>query len=525
MSQQKDHERGRRRIDYAEAKRLAAQRKKPDDPGFEWGGLTLPSSAKNENFLYLGGMGSGKTVAMFALMEQMLRNQKTRAVIHDFKMNIYPFLLKLGIDKSRIKMMNPYDLRSIGWDIQKDMTDKDVATDIAYAFVPPNPKAGSGKFFDDAAREVVKAAFLYFFYLSLEREEKNEERGGQGKEELPPIRWTLRDVLNLLRADKEVMKAAFGQFDETRQVTEYLDRPNNEVITTMLNHTRQFESIAARWDGKELQSLKDLRDSEEGKIVILGFDGERGETLQALNRLMLNRMIELVTTQTNPHPPETWFFLDEFGQIGRIPKFASRIATLREYNGCVVVATQSIGQIQDDEKGYGEKAASIITQELKNKWFGKCSEENSEWASLAIGDAEVYEESEGEQLQAGKLSTSTQRGRKTKRLVMPTELSSLHKASKEGGSEAFHITELISEAVYFHRLLPKHLPQVVTEPPIRDYQRDERRRAGDLRPMTHEERERFRLTMEQVSEQEQSRENRRDDDDDDFIPTVKRGRR
>lgn len=525
MSQQKDHERGRRRIDYAEAKRLAAQRKKPDDPGFEWGGLTLPSSAKNENFLYLGGMGSGKTVAMFALMEQMLRNPKTRAVIHDFKMNIYPFLLKLGIDKSRIKMMNPYDLRSIGWDIQKDMTDKDVATDIAYAFVPPNPKAGSGKFFDDAAREVVKAAFLYFFYLSLEREEKNEERGGQGKEELPPIRWTLRDVLNLLRADKEVMKAAFGQFDETRQVTEYLDRPNNEVITTMLNHTRQFESIAARWDGKELQSLKDLRDSEEGKIVILGFDGERGETLQALNRLMLNRMIELVTTQTNPHPPETWFFLDEFGQIGRIPKFASRIATLREYNGCVVVATQSIGQIQDDEKGYGEKAASIITQELKNKWFGKCSEENSEWASLAIGDAEVYEESEGEQLQAGKLSTSTQRGRKTKRLVMPTELSSLHKASKEGGSEAFHITELISEAVYFHRLLPKHLPQVVTEPPIRDYQRDERRRAGDLRPMTHEERERFRLTMEQENEQEQSRENWRDDDDDDFIPTVKRGRR
>ena len=168
MSQQKDHERGRRRIDYAEAKRLAAQRKKPDDPGFEWGGLTLPSSAKNENFLYLGGMGSGKTVAMFALMEQMLRNQKTRAVIHDFKMNIYPFLLKLGIDKSRIKMMNPYDLRSIGWDIQKDMTDKDVATDIAYAFVPPNPKAGSGKFFDDAAREVVKAAYLYFFYLSFE---------------------------------------------------------------------------------------------------------------------------------------------------------------------------------------------------------------------------------------------------------------------------------------------------------------------------------------------------------------------
>lgn len=523
VNKQRYHERGREKIDYLLAKRMAAKQLPAGDAGIKWGGITLPSSYKNKNFLFLGGMGSGKTVAMFALMEQVLRdNTKARAVVHDYKMNITPFLIKMGIDEKRIKIMNPFDVRGCGWDIQKDIKNSIIARELAYVIVPVNPDAKSGKFFDDAARQLVQAGLLYFFYLSLERDEENERRRAKGETELQPIRWTLRDVLNLLRS-KEDMLYAFDKYAETRGVIKHLERANNEVETTLISHIENFSPIAALWDGKELVSLNDWIEGEgDGMILVLGFDENVAEMLKAINRLMLNQLLSLVANQKKAEKSESWFFLDEFARIGRIKDFESYVTVVREAMGCMVIATQNIAQLRDRGIGYGPETTNTILQEFKNMWLGKCSGANAEWASEMIGDAEVYEKGESEHQQGFFESYGMNFSKKTKRVVMKEEFGSFQDASFQNGSEAFHLTPLIGNAVYYHRLLPKDLPPVVAETPIQDYRRDTRPRAGDLRPMTQEERKTFALVHVKEEEKEREREDAREALE--FTPTVKRAR-
>lgn len=497
MFRQDKHIRGRKRIPYLVARRIAAEQLQAGDVGIQWGGVTLPSKAKYKGFFVMGEQGSGKTLSFYLLLHEAFKKgdaQKTRAVVYDYKMNIAPFLTgKLGISEDRIKIMNPYDTRACGWDMQADIGDWDVALEVAYNFVPEQDNEGSGRFFTEAARLCFHGVIMYFVYRTREREKENATRKSEGKPELEPIRWTFRDVLEGLRRESR-MRQMFERYPSLEESLDYLNRSNNEVLAAIRTYTTKFRSIAARWQGKELISLRKWYEEDDGKILILGYDADRAFPLSILNRLLLQRIPKTVQGSIKAERPDVWILLDEFHSLGYIPEFSQYAATLRDYRGTLGVATQGIKQI---EKHFKEEA-DTIAEELSSRAFLRCSKSSADFASLFIQDAEKNVRGRGISFGAGQnITYSNNDSPQSQRVVTPSELSTLPMMYTRDDFGGFYLTSFLDD-VYYHKITRRDLEHVWVEGGIKqDYRRETDPDAAELSPWSKEDFEKFNLDSDE----------------------------
>lgn len=435
-----EHVRGRQLITRMKDVKITIP---PGDLGFYWNGMTLPSAAKNEGFLYLGQTGSGKTICLSLLLHEALtKNSRAKAVIHDFKMNFPPLLKKFGVSKDRIKILNPYDSRSIAWNIQKDCVDWDAALEIAKGFVPELPNEGDSAFFRLGARFLLAGVMRYFLLESREK---------------PDFKWSLRDLVECAK-DKEAMQEMFSRHEELKTNLAYLNRDNDDILATLFQPLDEMGAIPNLWEGKDMFSFFDWAKYDNGEILVLGSDPMREGSLSVINRIMLNRMMKAVLTHRSDHKQESWFFLDEFHALGRITGFESFVSLCRDYKGCVAVATQDIAQI---DALYGEKHRSTIMTNLVNKTFLKCSGDAAEWASKQIGQREVRVTSDSDSISTHGLQTGEQRSDQMKPIVIPTEFDLLPMFYEADSVYAYATSPYLGDAVRL--ILSKELTPVIRD--------------------------------------------------------------
>lgn len=93
-----------------------------------------------EGLFVIGAQNTGKTLIIKSLMASTLpligKRRNHRALIYDYKRNIYPYLLKIGVPENRIKIFNPLDKRSVGWAIWKDVKLRSLAVEIGNILIP-----------------------------------------------------------------------------------------------------------------------------------------------------------------------------------------------------------------------------------------------------------------------------------------------------------------------------------------------------------------------------------------------------
>lgn len=496
MGNKNKHIRGRQRIPYLVARSRAKRLLRNQDQGFGWGGITLPTRAKSKGFFFLGEMGSGKTLSLYLLMYEVFgNNPKTKGVIHDVKMNIAPFLEHIGVAPARIKILNPYDVRSVGWDIQKDCVDSGTAFDIAASLVPNvDPKA---EYFDSGARVLICYVMRFFIYESRQRKKENEQRKAEGLKAKPEYRWTFRDVIEALR-NTEDMRVMFHRHSQLSDGLDYIDNENADITRTVKNPILLLQEIAALWDAAEREgrqpiSFREWRDQGEGQILILGFDEQRATGLSAINRVLVHRGMKAVLGNVGA---EAAFILDEIHAMGRIPEFERFVPLVREYKVTVAAATQNIQQLR---KIYTPELADVILQDLASKVFLKCSGESAKLASQYIDEAEMVIESESETIsyQQGR-TDGTQEKDGMKRLVITTEFSKLPMFEEKDELHAFYLTSFLGD-VYYHKLTRRDLAHIWMEGGNRrDYRQiaeeDERK---ELRPWGDDDRKRLGLIREE----------------------------
>jgi type IV secretory pathway TraG/TraD family ATPase VirD4 len=370
-----------------EANKILSRLRKTDDEGINWGGTLLPARAANKHFLAVGTTGSGKTVTIKLLINSIIhyvgiKGSDHRAVFFDAKHELYPYLVKIGVDPKLINILDPFDQRSARWDIAGDITTFTQAQQLAAELIPMPEEKGQNSHFPETAREIVANVIESFNILSDNQEAKTGER----------IDWRLRDILIAARYEK-FLSFLLKKSRETSHVvdTHFESREFKSVLSTLGTALTAFRGVAALWEhAPNPVSLKSWAKNPDGSIILLGWNKEESAALDPINRVMFRRLSDVVIGQDNAEERRTWFFLDELRLVSKgLPGLSELLNLGREKGACCVLGVidydglrHSLGdKITDEITGLCNNVAGLRTQ----------SANTAAWLAKIFGNAEKIE--------------------------------------------------------------------------------------------------------------------------------------
>jgi ABC-type dipeptide/oligopeptide/nickel transport system ATPase component len=377
-----------------------------------WAGIDLPGDLES-HFGIIGATGSGKTLALQTLMRSVIPTIRDadpgatarRALVFDPENKFVPFLEELA-GKERVHILNPFDKRSRPWDLANEIDDLATAQEIASIFVPQD-KDDSQKFWQKTARGILAAVLKALHLKAMER--KTE----LGKEPS----WTLRHVFHIATNEKR-LTAVLRATDQTQALIEVLKPTENtlfNVLAELRSHMEMLELVAALWDN----SVRELRVKpftlkgwlSEEAILVIGMPSQLEETMQALNRVLIKRVSQLIRaapeskeaeerdgqdsvddnkSEEDPIAPfgRTWIFIDELRNIGNLPGLNKLLTEGRSRGARVVITFQDIEGLRHE---YPDGGAEEITNQCNNISYLRCQGTTAKWAAERLGRCEYWD--------------------------------------------------------------------------------------------------------------------------------------
>lgn len=369
----RQHLRGTTLLTSDEAYMRASNLRNENEPTLFWGGLSLPESISEGHFCVIGGTGSGKTLTLRLLMQSVLPRitpgTGRRAVVYDAKQDTLSILRGMGLT-APVVMLNPFDARCTAWDIAKDVESPADAMNVASILIEQEP--GHNQFFSKASRgllgNVLKALTL-----------------------VAPGNWTLADVVYVLKSKDRIRRLLTAHPLTSQVYHEYFERRETtagDIELTIKANIEMLEPVAALWAHTTNKiSLREFFRDEY--ILLLPSDEDFKGTLDAFNRVIFYRLVQLALKQPETREAQTWFFLDEFREAGKLEGINSLIVRGRSRGVRVVLGFQDIKGLRDV---YGENVADELTGVCVNKAILRLdSPATAQWAAEAFADAEVRE--------------------------------------------------------------------------------------------------------------------------------------
>lgn len=462
--------RGRCLVSQRTAARLAGRLRPRNDPGLPWGGTRLPSSAAPIHFLACGATGSGKSLTLRMLMQEVLPlivpGSGSRALIYDAKREALPLLAGMGV-RCPVKLLHPLDARGVAWDLARDCTTPAVALQLAGILIP-DADEGANRFFTDAARDLL-AGVLISLHLCA------------------PGRWTLRDVL-LALADAARLKLLLEKSPPTRDRLRYFadERTLANILGTVASKSAAYGPVAAAWDrAGESISLYNWVAGEF--ILVLVLDDEIRSALDAVNRAVFRRAAELLLAGPESAHRRTWLFLDEVREAGKLDGLRGLLNRGRSKGVAAVLGFQSVEGLRE---AYGREEAHEIIGECAHKAVLRLeSPDTAEWAAGLFGDVERREIQVGQPGAEKAVSKSELVARRP--LVLASEFLSLPATGPAAGLSGYFVSPITG--AYRHTLAwdeisarlrtpcgetPDYLPRPAADQYLRPWDETDFRRLG-----------------------------------------------
>lgn len=409
--------RGRRLVDERSAVRTAERHPRTVESRITWGGIGLPRAAETSHFAVVGTTGSGKTLLLTRLMGEALAdaggNADTRALVYDAKSDAMATIARLGL-RLPVVSLHPFDRRCAQWDMAADVTAPAAALQAAAIFIPEE-EGSANRYFSDAARDLLAGAMLSLTASG--------------------VRWTLRDVLLTMRSRERLAEVLAGTA-EGRAIFELHSgepRAFQNVLSTARTRLAPLEPVAACWS--HASGRVSLREWIEGEcILILGTDDGSRAAMDALNRAMFQRAVELCLRQADSTTRRTWFFLDEVRELGKLEGLGRLLNKGRSRGASVALGFQDTHGL---EAVYGRPIARELIGQCSNKAILRLeSAETARWAAGELGQVEERRWLRNES-RRGMLGRIAGRGASEQRtivdVVLPSEFLSLPPTSAANG--------------------------------------------------------------------------------------------
>jgi type IV secretion system protein VirD4 len=242
--------------------------------------------------------------------------------------------------------------------------------------------ANSEPHWNDTAREFLRGLLVYVAGLP------------QGRRTMAEIRRIvtatedeLADTLTDMLADPER-----GYRLPARAAATHLNRPDRErgsVLSTVVRHTAWLDDprLCAALDRSDF-SLGDLK--RKPMTVYLAMPPDRLRVCLGFVRGFIGLALDGITAVPARPAHRVAFFLDEFGQLGRMDRLADSITLLRGYGAQLWVFVQDLSQL----KAVYPRWQSFLAN-TSQQFFGTADYDTARYLSGALGQQTIRFETQG----------------------------------------------------------------------------------------------------------------------------------
>ena len=402
-------------LTFEEAMRRIKSLTAGSEPRIKWAGCDLPGEISDGNFLIAGAIGTGKTrmhrEMIASLVPSIRPGSDRRIIIYDVKSDLLSELSSMELASSLI-VFNPFDTRSVGWDMAADIKTHNDARNFAESLIQPS-KGKDDAFFITGARNIVAGVI----------NKLNAKH---------PDKWNLRHLVRIT-ATRERLESILGDSDLIPQYFEPPDTFSN-IRNTIANVMVPLQEVAALWSHTKKISLKEWVKAGDS-ILILGGKEDLQASLQTLNRVAI-KMISTAFLSEGESPRRTrlWFFCDELKYAGRLDSLPALLNGRSKGVRCVL----GFQDIEGLESDYGNKEIprEILSRCSTVSFLRLTSPDTADWAGKRTGEVERFEYMES---QSPEKSEKGLAEHLTKReVILPSEFMSLPDFI-EGKVHGFHM--------------------------------------------------------------------------------------
>jgi len=309
--------------------------------------IPLNDDLFSKHILFLGGIGTGKTNAIFQIIHQLRKNMTPEDVmlIFDTKGDYY----KEFYQKGDIVISN--DEKAVGsekvdyWNIFKEFgsneTIEENIFEITRTLFYERTHHSSQPFFPNAAKDLLSAILLHFCRSGDPASQNNANlRHFLDKSPSAEIRALLESHLDLKAM---VSYIAEDRSPQTQGVISELQQISREIL---IGNFRKEGNI----------SIRESIHNKGGRIIFVEYDLGIGNLLTPIYRLMLDLAIKEALCRKKSEG-NVWFIIDEFRLVPNLQHVDDGINFGRSLGAKFIIGLQSVEQVFHE---YGESLARSI---------------------------------------------------------------------------------------------------------------------------------------------------------------------
>ena len=357
-------------------------------------GIPWPSGAETRHTIVSGTTGSGKTVLIADLVEQ-IRARGERCVVYD-KMGSYT---ETFFDRRRDVLLNPMDARAPRWSpFVEARTARDFDT-MAAAMIP-RQKDAADPFWITAARQLFShgAAVL----------------------------WKRGETRNRVLVDhllKTELKALADAMEGT--VAQSIVDPENPktALSVRAMLTANIGAMDLLPDEGPSFSIREWIERDGGGFLFLTSRGDQHASLRGLISTWLEIAVNALLSLPCRDGRRTWLILDELPTLHQLPSLRPGLAESRQFGGCFVLGVQVFSALRDL---YGRDGAETISGLCGTRVvLAAPDRDTSEWSAESLGRVEVETLAEGVSYDTPRDGVTLSARRDLRPLVLPAEVARL----------------------------------------------------------------------------------------------------
>lgn len=332
-----------------------------------------PKYERNLNVLAIGGSGAGKTRFF---VKPNLMQMNSSYILTDSKGSVLPETGKMFQENGyNIKVFNTINMqdsmRYNPFEYIRSEADILKFIDVLIANTSNPQKQGGDSFWENTER-LLLTAFIAFMYetrqdiLEEDPEAEIEEYNFAGLQKLINNSQVDENNPELENPVDEVFKEHEKLHGDSLAVSQY----KKYRLASGKTAKSILISVGTRLAPFDLKEVRDLTEYDELKLEDIGdkktifyiIVSDTNSTFNFLAGMMYSQLFDLLTNRADNNPNHklnypVQMYLDEFANIGTIPDFEQKIATIRSRGISAVVILQSIDQLKSK---YKDSANTII---------------------------------------------------------------------------------------------------------------------------------------------------------------------
>lgn len=335
---------------------------------FQLAKVPLVKDAETKHLLITGSSGTGKTVAITELLDQV-RQKGQRAIVYD-KMGAF---VKTYYREGQDVLLNPLDTRCPNWNIWSEGTTPTTYDMMASALIPSVPAHVDKTWMENA--KVLFAAVA----------EKLYAKGNATTQNL---------LNNLLTADIEKLANFVKGTPAEPLISAKAEKFAQSVMGTLAPAIKPLRTLVNQEQSDALFSIRQWVENDNDDAWL--FISSRADQ-HATIRPLISLWLELATNSLLSLPADfnrrIWTVIDELPSLQKIPSLSSALAESRQFGGCMLLSIQTIAQLREI---YGRDGAESLSGLCNTRLsFRTPDPATADWVSKSLGQSELDEAREG----------------------------------------------------------------------------------------------------------------------------------